>query len=52
MFVDRQSNINYLLSLKLYTHSCEIGRFQAANIDKIKITTTFFLKKVNFKAIF
>jgi len=48
MFVDRQSIFSYLLSLKLFTHSFEIGRFRAANIDKIKKTTIFLIKKVTF----
>ena len=52
MFVDRQSIFSVLLSLKLRTLSCEIARFQAANIDKIKKTQAIFEKKVNFKAFF
>ena len=48
MFVDRQSIFSYLLSLNEYSLSCEIIRFRAANINKIKKTTIFFQKKVNF----
>ena len=48
MFVDRQSIFSSLFSLKLLTLSFEIRRFQAANIGKIKKTTTFFIKKLTF----
>ena len=48
MFVDRQFILRFLLSLILVTLSQEILRFRAANIDKIKKTTTIFQKKVNF----
>lgn len=48
MFVDRQSIFSVLLSLKFVSLSCEILRFQAANIGKIKKTTTFFQKKLIF----
>lgn len=48
MFVDRQSDFNYLLSLKIVTLSYEITGFRAANIYKIKKTTIFFQKKVFF----
>ena len=52
MFVDRQFIFRQIWSLILVTLSQEILRFRAANIDKIKKTTTFFQKKVFFKVIF
>ena len=52
MFVDRQSYFSCLMSLIIVILSQEIIRFRAANIAKIKKSTTFFLKKVNSEMFF
>ena len=52
MFVDRQSYFSCLMSLIIVILSQEIIRFRAANIAKIKKSTTFFLKKSEFRDVF